>query len=71
MIMNVCDGNGRSNGIIEDHRDSLSSHSHPLFGKDSSAIQFLLYYDKVELCNALGSSRKKTKYVYSKWYMYV
>ena len=57
----VCNGHRRSDDIVEDYCDSAAAQSHPLFGKDPKAIQLYLYYDEVELCNPLGSSRKKHK----------
>lgn len=35
--------------------------SHSLFGVDSTALQIILYYDELEICNPLGSRRKKHK----------
>lgn len=32
--------------------------THPLFSKDPSGLQIMLYYDDVEVCNPLGSKAK-------------
>jgi len=60
-VLQVCDGHRRSDDVLVDYCDSVAAQTHPLFGKDLRAIQLLLYYDEVELCNPLGSSRKKHK----------
>lgn len=48
----------RTDGIVEDYCDSIAAQSHPLFGQDKKSLQILLYFNEVELCNPLGSSRK-------------
>lgn len=48
-------------GILTDYCDGEEFSSHSLFGTTSSTLQLLLYYDDVEVCNPLGSSRVKHK----------
>lgn len=48
-------------GILGDYCDGKKFKEHPLFSIDSSALQLILYYDELELCNVLGSRRKKHK----------
>ena len=47
--------------IAEDFCDSIQAKTHPLFGNDKTALQLLLFYDESEVCNPIGSSRKKHK----------
>ena len=35
--------------------------THPLFSVDKSALQIVTYYDKLELCNPLGTHVKQHK----------
>ena len=46
---------------MEDFCDSKVAKSHPLFSQDSKALQILLYYDEIELCNPIGNSKTKHK----------
>ena len=50
-----------STNVLKDYCDGKCFHEHPLFSADPVALQLILYYDEVELCNALGSRRKKHK----------
>ena len=34
---------------------------HPIFSENPSSLQIMVYYDELELCNPLGSRRKKHK----------
>ena len=54
-------GHQRDDNIVEDFCDTLHAKSHPLFGQDKTALQLLLFYDDLEICNPIGSSRKKHK----------
>ena len=54
-------GHQRSDELLEDFCDSPKFKSHPLFGSKQNALQILLYFDECELCNPLGSFRKKHK----------
>ena len=61
-------GHTRSDDILEDFCDSPKVKCHPLFSRQKCALQIILYFDELELCNPLGSFRKKHKLgvVYSK-----
>ena len=48
-------------GLLSDYCDSAAYQTHPLFSKYSKALQLILYFDKVENCNALGSKVNKHK----------
>lgn len=41
--------------------DGAGFSGHPLFGIYTCALQIILYYDDVEICNPLGSKRSKHK----------
>lgn len=47
--------------ILGDYCDGKRYREHPLFSNDPVALQLILYYDELELCNPLGSRRKKHK----------
>jgi len=55
------EGHNRNNDIVEDFCDSVQAKTHQLFGKYKTALQLLLFYDELEVCNPIGSSRKKHK----------
>ena len=44
--------------FMEDYCDGEVFKNHPLFSLEKKALQLLLYYDEVEICNPLGSKRK-------------
>ena len=46
---------------MKDFCDGRQFHSHHLFSVCTNALQLLFYYDDVEVCNPLGSSRTKHK----------
>lgn len=46
---------------MEDFSDGETYANHPLLSQDKSALQIMLYYDEVELCNPLGSRVKVHK----------
>lgn len=48
-------------GMLGDYCDGEQFHLHPLLSSDSSALQIILYNDELELCNSLGSRRRKHK----------
>ena len=54
-------GHQRHDGIVEDFCDTVHAKAHPIFGRDKTALQLLLFYDELEVCNPIGSSRKKHK----------
>lgn len=47
--------------MLSDFCDGDLFASHPLFSLHSSALQIILFYDDVEICNPLGSRTKKHK----------
>ena len=51
----------RNDGLMADICDGPGVSDHPLFGQDQHALQIILYYDGVELCNPLGANTKKHK----------
>jgi hypothetical protein len=51
----------KDDGLIEDICDGHLFKTHPLFSKDPNALQLLLYYDELEIANALGSKAGKHK----------
>ena len=50
-----------STNVLSDYCDGKCFREHPLFSDDPVALQLIIYYDEVELCNPLGSRRKKHK----------
>ena len=60
--LQVMDGHDHStDGILSDYCDGKQYHGHSLFSADPVALQLILYYDELELCNPLGSRRKQHK----------
>ena len=55
------DGHQRTDGLIGDYCDGLTFKKHPLFSNNPSALQVMLFYDDVEVCNPIGSRAKKHK----------
>ena len=49
---------GQSGSKLTDYSDGIQFLEHKLFSVDVSALQVLLYYDELEVCNPLGSRRK-------------
>ena len=48
----------RSDGLIGDYCDGSDFSQHPLFIAHPDALQIMLYYDDVELCNPKGTKAK-------------
>uniref|UniRef100_A0A1X7UZQ4 Uncharacterized protein n=1 Tax=Amphimedon queenslandica TaxID=400682 RepID=A0A1X7UZQ4_AMPQE len=46
----------RNDGLLSDFCDGDLFACHPLFSLHSSALQIILYYDDMEICNPLGIS---------------
>ena len=44
-----------TDNIRRDFCDGEFFNSHPVFSVHSNALQFILYYDDIEVANALGS----------------
>ena len=59
--MQVLNGHRQDHNLLGDYCDGSVYNSHPLFSKDPTALQIILYYDDAEVCNPLGSSAKKHK----------
>lgn len=66
-------GHQRSDNIMEDYCDSVKFKTHPLFSSNRQALQIILFFDECELCNPLGSFRKKHKLgeIYLVCFLYV
>lgn len=47
--------------VLSDFCDGSHFRSHSMFATHSKALQILLYYDDIEMCNPLGSHTKKHK----------
>lgn len=50
-----------SEGALSDYCDGKRFKQHSLFSTKPTALQLILYYDDVEICNPLGSCHKKYK----------
>lgn len=48
----------RSDGLMGDFCDGKLYRDHALFTSNPKALQVMLYYDDVEICNPLGSKSK-------------
>lgn len=48
-------------GQLGDYCDGEQFQSHPLFSADPHALQIILYYDDLEVCNPIGSYSKVHK----------
>ena len=45
----------RDDGVLGDYCDGENFKKSPLFSTDETALQILLYYDEIEVCNPIGS----------------
>ena len=54
-------GHRSQRGYYEDFCDGEVFQAHPLYSLDCDGVQLFLYLDEVEICNPLGSKRKKHK----------
>lgn len=54
-------GHARSDDILGDICDGRRYKTHPLYSVDKTALQIILYFDELEVCNPIGSNRKKHK----------
>ena len=62
VMLKVMDGHQQTcAGILSDYCDGKRFHENQLFSTNPVALQLMLYYDELELCNPLGSRRKKHK----------
>ena len=48
-------------GVIEDYAQVEACFQHPLFSIHKEALQILFYFNKLEVCNPLGSKTKTHK----------
>ena len=55
--MKVERGHQSAIGSMMDICDGEQFKDHPLFSKDKNALQLMLYYDELEVCNPIGSNR--------------
>jgi len=46
---------------LTDFCDGAHYCTYPLFNENPKALQIFLYYDEIEVCNPLGSSKGKHK----------
>ena len=60
-----CPSRFHRDGTIEDICDGELYKAHPIFSNDPLALQLILFYDELELCNPLGTHVKKHKLGYS------
>ena len=58
VLIQVENGHKTSSGTLEDFCDGEVFTSHPLFSCHCNALQILLYFDELEVCNPLGSKAK-------------
>ena len=56
-----CPSRFHRDGTIEDICDGELYKAHPIFSNDPLALQLILFYDELELCNPLGTHVKKHK----------
>ena len=56
-----CPSRIHTDGIIEDVCDGKVFKNHPIFRNDPFALQIIIFYDELELCNPLGTHVKKHK----------
>ena len=46
------------NHLLGDYCDGSDFRGHPLFTQEHKALQLMLYYDELEVCNPLGTKSK-------------
>lgn len=54
-------GHSRIDGNLGDYCDGSNFQNHSLYSSQRNALQILLYYDEVEVCNPLGTKVKRHK----------
>lgn len=47
--------------MMEDICDGERYKDHALYSTDGTALQIIIYFDELEVCNPIGSNRKKHK----------
>ena len=50
--------------VLRDMCDGKALADNPLFGCEGNALQFVAYYDELEVCNPLGVAAHITKWVH-------
>lgn len=60
-VIQVEHSHQRADGLLADYCDGEAFGSHPLFSRDPTALQILLYYDEIEVANPLGNKTSKHK----------
>lgn len=61
IVVQVLRGHQCSDQVLADYCDGTYFKSHPLYSHNPKALQIIIYYDDVEICNPLGSRAKKHK----------
>ena len=51
-----------SDDVMRDTCDGEFVCNHPIFSQHSDALQFLLYYNNIEVCKGLGAKAGKHKF---------
>ena len=51
-------GNSLENHLLGDYCDGSDFRGHPLFTQEHKALQLILCYDELEVCNPLGMKTK-------------
>uniref|UniRef100_A0A1X7T9Z5 Uncharacterized protein n=1 Tax=Amphimedon queenslandica TaxID=400682 RepID=A0A1X7T9Z5_AMPQE len=57
----VMSGHCQNDNLFEDYCDGSIFKNHLLFSVNPTALQVMLYYDDLEICNPIGSRAKKHK----------
>ena len=52
------EGHSQNGEILGDYCDGIFFKQHPLFSLEPHALQIILYFDDLELCNPLETSAK-------------
>lgn len=61
LLSEVLNGHQSTDGILRDYCDGESFQQHPLYSNNIQHLQIIFYFDELEICNPLGSYRKKHK----------
>ncbi len=71
FLSQIQNGHFSHNEKMSDYCDAEDFKNHPLFSTKSNALQLILYYDDVEVCNPLGSRKTKHKLGMYTWYLII
>ncbi|XP_028418465.1 uncharacterized protein LOC114543835 [Dendronephthya gigantea] len=55
VVEEIDNPHARQDGLLGDFCDGEEFKSHPLFSTDMYALQLLLFFDELQVCNPLGS----------------